>query len=86
MPTTLMEMQMLSLIHIYIWEMRYLPQEVRERFHSDMRIVLDYLAEGNNLRSDQKVVHLSLIHILQGPFVINVEERKACQIILERCV
>lgn len=57
-------------IKVHIWEMRYLPQEVRERFHSDMRIVLDYLAEGNNLRSDQKVVHkaalIRMINVLSG--------------------
>ena len=57
-------------IGVHIWEMRYLPQEVRERFHSDMRIVLDYLAEGNNLRSDQKVVHkaalIRMINVLSG--------------------
>lgn len=57
-------------IRVHIWEMRYLPQEVRERFHSDMRIVLDYLAEGNNLRSDQKVVHkaalIRMINVLSG--------------------
>ena len=52
-------------IKVHIWEMRYLPQEVRERFHSDMRIVLDYLAEGNNLRSDQKVVHKAALRIPQ---------------------
>ena len=26
-------------IKVHIWEMRYLPRKVRERFHSDMRIV-----------------------------------------------
>ncbi|MFR2148327.1 MAG: hypothetical protein ACLS5C_08075 [Waltera sp.] len=39
----------------YISGMRYLPQEVR-RDSQRYEIVLDYLAEGNNLRSDQKVV------------------------------
>ena len=57
-------------IKIHIWEMRYLPKEVRERFHSDMRIVLDYLAEGNALRSRQKVVHkaalIRMINVLSG--------------------
>ena len=44
-------------IHLHIWEMRHLSQEVRERFDSDMRIVLDYLAEGDSYRSDRPVVH-----------------------------
>lgn len=46
--------------------MRHLPQEVRERFDSDMRIVLDYLAEGNSYRSDRQVIHKSaLIRMLK---------------------
>ncbi len=46
--------------------MRHLPQEVRERFNSDMRIVLDYLAEGNSYRSDRRVIHKgSLIRMLK---------------------
>ena len=53
-------------IHLHVWEMRHLPQEVRERFNSDMRIVLDYLAEGNNYRSDRQVIHKSaLIRMLK---------------------
>ena len=44
-------------MQLHVWEMRYLPKEIRERFHSDMRIVLDYLAEGNAYRSDRKVIH-----------------------------
>ena len=57
-------------IKVHIWEMRYLPQEIRERFHSDMRIVLDYLAEGNSYRSGQKVVHkaalIRMLNVLSG--------------------
>lgn len=44
-------------MQLHVCEMRYLPKEIRERFHSDMRIVLDYLAEGNAYRSDQKIIH-----------------------------
>ena len=57
-------------IKVHIWEMRYLPKEVRERFHSDMRIVLDYLAEGNAFQSNQKVIHkaalIKMINVLSG--------------------
>lgn len=53
-------------IRLHVWEMRHLPQEVRERFDSDMRIVLDYLAEGNSYRSDRQVIHKSaLIRMLK---------------------
>ena len=53
-------------ICLHVWEMRHLPQEIRERFSSDMRIVLDYLAEGNSYCSDRPVVHKSaLIRMLK---------------------
>lgn len=57
-------------IKIHVWEMRHLPREVRERFHSDMRIVLDYLAEGNSYQSGQKVIHkaalIRMLNVLSG--------------------
>lgn len=57
-------------IQLHVWEMRYLPGEVRERFQSDMRIVLDYLAEGNAYRSDRKVIHkeatIKMLRVLSG--------------------
>ncbi len=42
---------------LYVYEMRHLPKDVRERFHSDMRIVVDYLAEGDSYCSDREIVH-----------------------------
>lgn len=63
-------------LQLHVWEMRYLPKEVRERFHSDMRIVLDYLAEGNSYRSDRKVIHkeatIKMLRVLSGD--TNVED------------
>ncbi len=57
-------------MQLHVWEMRYLPKEIRERFHSDMRIVLDYLAEGNAYRSDRKVIHkeatIKMLWVLSG--------------------
>lgn len=57
-------------IRLHVWEMRYLAREVRERFQSDMRIVLDYLAEGNAYRSDRKVIHkeatIKMLRVLSG--------------------
>ncbi len=42
---------------IRVYEMRRLPRKVRERFQSDMRIVVDYLAEGNSYCSDREIIH-----------------------------
>lgn len=59
-----------------VFELRNLPPEVRERFHSDMRHVVDYLAEGNSFRSDRPVVHkealVRLLRALGGD--MNVED------------
>ena len=41
-------------LKLLIFELRNLPEEVRRRFQSDMRIVVDYLAEGKDYRSEQK--------------------------------
>lgn len=47
-----------------------MPQETRELFQSDMRIVVDYLAEGESYRSNRKVVHkaalIRMIKVLSG--------------------
>lgn len=57
-------------MQLHVWEMRHLPGEIRARFQSDMRIVLDYLAEGNDYRSDRKVIHkeatIKMLRILSG--------------------
>lgn len=62
-------------ISLRVWEMRHLPQEVRERFTSDMRIVLDYLAEGSSYRSDRPVVHkealIKIIKVLSDDYDID---------------
>ena len=47
-------------MQLHVWEMRYLPQEVREHFQSDMRIVLDYLAEGNGYRYPDRIYRSGL--------------------------
>ncbi|MCM1089288.1 MAG: Rpn family recombination-promoting nuclease/putative transposase [Butyrivibrio sp.] len=57
-------------IKLRVWEMRHLPPEIRELFNSDMRIVLDYLAEGESYRSDRPVVHkealVKMLRVLSG--------------------
>lgn len=66
-------------LQLHVYEMRHLPKEVRELFQSDMRIVVDYLAEGRSYRSDRKIVHkaalIRMIRVLSGDSDIeDVEE------------
>ncbi|MCM1125324.1 MAG: Rpn family recombination-promoting nuclease/putative transposase [Lachnospiraceae bacterium] len=66
-------------LNLHVFEMRHLSREERERFQSDMRIVLDYLAEGNTYRSDRKIKHKSalikMIKVLSGDMDIeNIEQ------------
>lgn len=44
-------------LKLHVFEMRYLPEETRKLFQSDMRIVVDFLAEGNGYSSDRKIIH-----------------------------
>ncbi len=57
-------------LKLHVYEMRHLPREIRERFQSDMRIVVDFLAEGIGYRSDRKIVHkaalIRMIKVLSG--------------------
>ncbi|MCI9012952.1 MAG: hypothetical protein HFI59_03235, partial [Lachnospiraceae bacterium] len=71
--------QYIDNLHLHVYEMRHLPEEVRELFQSDMRIVVDYLAEGMGYRSDRKIVHkaalIRMIKVLSGDGDIeDVEE------------
>lgn len=43
-------------IRLYIFPMAHLPKEIRQRFKSDMRIVVDYLAEGDSYKPTEQVV------------------------------
>lgn len=52
---------------LHVFEMRNLPPEIRKLFQSDMRHVVDYLAEGNSFRSNRPVVHKeALIRLLRA--------------------
>ena len=51
---------------LHVFEMRHLPGEVRHLFQSDMRIVADYLAEGDSYRSDRKIVHKAALLKMLG--------------------
>ena len=52
-------------IKLHVHEMAHLPKEVRERFKSDMRIIVDYLAEGENyIATGQKIQHLEALLLM----------------------
>lgn len=57
-------------LNLHVFEMRHLPEETRKLFQSDMRIVVDFLAEGNSYRSDRKIVHkaalIKMLEVLSG--------------------
>ena len=64
---------------LHVFEMRHLNREERELFQSDMRIVVDFLAEGNTYRSNRKIMHKSalikMIKVLSGETDIeDIEE------------
>lgn len=63
-------------LKLHVFEMRNLSDETRRLFQSDMRIVVDYLAEGNSYCSDRKIVHkealIKLLRVLSGDE--NVED------------
>lgn len=53
---------------LIVYEMAHLPCEIRQRFHSDMRIVTDYLTEGKDyVPTRQGIKHLdALLMLLQA--------------------
>lgn len=52
-------MRYIDNMQIYAYDMRYLSKEVRQRFASDMRLVVDYLAEGEDYQpTDQPIKHI----------------------------
>ncbi len=57
-------------LRLHIFEMRHLREETRKLFQSDMRIVVDYLAEGENYYSNRKIRHkaalIKMIKVLSG--------------------
>lgn len=57
-------------LKLHVFEMRFLPEETRRLFQSDVRIVVDFLAEGSAYRSDRRIVHkaalIKMIKVLSG--------------------
>ena len=43
-------------IKLHLYPMAHLPEEIRQRFQSDMRIVVDYLAEGVSYKPTGQVI------------------------------
>lgn len=49
-------------VRLHVYEMAQLPAEVRVRFQSDMRLVVDFLAEGKDyVPTGQKIVHVEAL-------------------------
>lgn len=72
-------------IRLHVFEMRHLPEETRRLFESDMRIVVDFLAEGRTYKSDRKIIHkaalIKMIRVLSGDMDVDgveswMEEQK----------
>ena len=67
-------------ICLHIYSMITLPLEIRQRFQSDMRVVVDYLAEGKEYEpTEQEIVDvdgtLRMLHALTGEtdFIKNIK-------------
>lgn len=60
-----MTWQYIDDIRLHVFEMAHLPVEVRARFKSDMRIVVDYLAEGKDYEpTRQPIVHMEALLLM----------------------
>lgn len=73
-------------VRLHMYSMRCLPQEIRQRFRSDMRIVVDYLAEGKKYEpTEQKIADVDgtmrMLHALTGDtdFVNHIERLEEIQ-------
>jgi len=55
-------------VKLHVYDMCHLPQKIRNYFTSDMRIIVDYLAEGKNYTpSTQKIIHTeALLRMLEA--------------------
>lgn len=64
------EWEYIDEVKLHVFEMRHLPKETRELFQSDMRIVADFLAEGESYCSERKIMHkaalMKMIKALSG--------------------
>lgn len=68
---------------LHMYSMRCLPLEIRQRFLSDMRVVVDYLAEGEQyIPADQEIKDIEatmcMLHALTGENIL-LENKKLLQ-------
>lgn len=73
------EWQYIDELKLHVYEMRHLRDETRELFQSDMRIVVDFLAEGKYYKSDRKIVHkaalIRMLKVLSGDMDVEDVEK-----------
>ena len=74
-------MQYIDNIKLHLFSMAHLPQDIRKRFKSDLRIIVDYLAEGNDYEpTNQKIKYVEpvmrLLYALTGEweFISSIGE------------
>lgn len=67
-------------ISLHMYSMKHLPKEIRQRFKSDMRVVVDYLAEGAEyIPTEQEITDLDktmhMLYVLTGEtdFIDDIE-------------
>lgn len=68
---------------LHMYSMRTLPPEIRQRFKSDMRVVVDYLAEGEQYTpTDQEIkdidATMGMLHALTGETIL-LDNKKLLQ-------
>lgn len=52
-------------MRLRVYDMRFLTKEVREKFTSDMRIIVDYLAEGDDYQpTSQPIIHVKALLLM----------------------
>lgn len=73
-------------VRVHVYPMKRLSEQVRQRFQGDMKIVVDYLAEGKKYEpTDQKIADVAgtmrMLHALTGEisFINNMEKLEAVQ-------
>lgn len=49
---------------LHVFDMHHLPPEIRKRFRSDMRIVVDYLAEQEQYKPTNQAIIQGIIQLL----------------------
>ncbi len=74
-------------IKLHLYPMAHLPEEIRQRFRSDMRIVVDYLAEGKSYKPTGQIIRhigpvMRLLYALTGEkeleeILLGMQDRQA---------